>query len=128
MTELDRHFVVQIGSPQGGRILESVSGSPSTAAELEEAGGLPQRLRQQMAQRGQHAEGDSASQPRGRQLDTHDIRNLLLDNLEHPRWEEVAQRCLACANCTMVCPTCFCSSVEEVTDLTGDHVRRERSW
>ncbi len=128
LTELDRHFVVQIGSPQGGRILESVSGSPSTAAELEEAGGLPQRLRQQMAQRGQHAEGDSASQPRGRQLDTHDIRNLLLDNLEHPRWEEVAQRCLACANCTMVCPTCFCSSVEEVTDLTGDHVRRERSW
>ncbi|MCA9269512.1 MAG: 4Fe-4S dicluster domain-containing protein, partial [Planctomycetales bacterium] len=43
-------------------------------------------------------------------------------------WEETADRCLACANCTLVCPTCFCSSVEEVSDLTGDEVRRERTW
>jgi ferredoxin len=28
----------------------------------------------------------------------------------------------------MVCPTCFCSTVEEITDLTSEHVRRERSW
>ncbi len=41
-------------------------------------------------------------------------------NLEHPRWDEVAERCLTCGNCTMVCPTCFCSSVEDATDLTGD--------
>jgi Fe-S-cluster-containing hydrogenase component 2 len=65
---------------------------------------------------------------RGRRLDTHDIRDLLMSNLEHPRWSDVAERCLACANCTMVCPTCFCASVEEVTDLTGDAVRRERTW
>jgi Fe-S-cluster-containing hydrogenase component 2 len=69
-----------------------------------------------------------ADQPRPRQLDTTDMRNLLLGNLNHPRWSDVAERCLACGNCTMVCPTCFCSSVEEVADLTGDHVRRERSW
>jgi ferredoxin len=28
----------------------------------------------------------------------------------------------------MVCPTCFCSSVTEVSDLQGDHVERERHW
>ncbi len=61
-------------------------------------------------------------------LDTTDIRNLLLGNLDHPRWNEVAQRCLSCTNCTMVCPTCFCSSVTEVSDLTGDHVERQRKW
>ena len=65
---------------------------------------------------------------RQRSLDTHDIRDLLLGNLDHARWEEVGQRCLACANCTMVCPTCFCSTVQDVTDLTGDHVTRERFW
>ena len=37
----------------------------------------------------------------------------------HHRWDEVADRCLTCGNCTMVCPTCFCTSVEDVTDLTG---------
>ena len=53
-----------------------------------------------------------------------DIRDLLARNLEHPRWDEVAERCLTCGNCTLVCPTCFCTSVEDVTDLTGDQAER----
>lgn len=44
------------------------------------------------------------------------------------RWEEVADRCLSCANCTMACPTCFCVDVEDVTDLTGDHAERWQQW
>jgi ferredoxin len=63
-----------------------------------------------------------------RTLNTDGIRDLLLNNLEHPRWNDVATRCLSCTNCTMVCPTCFCSSVTEVSDLQGDHVERERHW
>jgi ferredoxin len=66
--------------------------------------------------------------PRPRSLDTEGLRELLLGQPDHPRWTEVAERCLSCANCTMVCPTCFCSSVQEVTDLTGDQVARERTW
>ena len=56
----------------------------------------------------------------GRQLDTRDIRDLLRDNLEHPRWDEVAERCLTCGNCTMACPTCFCTAVEDANDLGTD--------
>ena len=63
-----------------------------------------------------------------RKLNTTNIRDTLLSNLDHPRWDEVAERCLSCANCTMVCPTCFCSSVDEISDLAGDHVERERTW
>jgi ferredoxin len=63
-----------------------------------------------------------------RKMDTTDIRDLLLGNLNHQRWEQVASRCLSCANCTMVCPTCFCSSVGEVSDLDGNHVERQRTW
>ena len=50
----------------------------------------------------------------------------LLRNMENPRWEEVAERCLSCGNCTMVCPTCFCTSVEDVTDLDNEHVERHQ--
>src|SRR5207245_10194331 len=64
----------------------------------------------------------------GRSMDTSDIKGLLYRNLEHPRWEEVASRCLSCGNCTMVCPTCFCTTVEDVTDLTGEHAERWRKW
>jgi ferredoxin len=64
----------------------------------------------------------------GRTMDTAGLGAMLRQNLEHPRWHEVAERCLACANCTMVCPTCFCSTVEDVTDLGGGHAERWRRW
>ncbi len=57
-----------------------------------------------------------------------EVPALLMRNLEHPRWDDVAGRCLSCANCTMVCPTCFCTSVEDASDLTGDEASRSRRW
>ena len=64
----------------------------------------------------------------GRTMDTRGIKELLYQNLEHPQWDNIAERCLACGNCTMVCPTCFCTTVEDVTDLTGENAERWRSW
>ncbi len=57
-----------------------------------------------------------------------DVAARLAANPEHPQWDDVASRCLSCANCTLACPTCFCSDVEEVTDLSGAHAERWRSW
>ena len=71
---------------------------------------------------------ERAAQSMGRKLDTTNIKELMYANLEHPRWDDVASRCLSCTNCTLVCPTCFCSSVEDVTDLTGDNTERVRRW
>ncbi len=64
----------------------------------------------------------------GRSLDTTEIKDLLYRNMEHPRWDEVATRCLSCTNCTMVCPTCFCTTVEDTSDLAGENVERWRKW
>lgn len=64
----------------------------------------------------------------GRKMRSDDLHELLLRNLEHPRWNEVASRCLTCANCTMVCPTCFCTSVEDTSDLAGVESERARRW
>jgi Fe-S-cluster-containing hydrogenase component 2 len=61
-------------------------------------------------------------------MDTTDLRDLLYDNAEHPRWDDVAERCLSCGNCTMVCPTCFCTSVEEHTSLSGHDTEHWRIW
>ena len=62
-----------------------------------------------------------------RRMETEGLQQLLARNPENPRWDEVAERCLACGNCTLVCPTCFCSTVYDATDLDGTVVR-ERSW
>lgn len=111
--EPSRHyFVVQAGSAQGAEVLQDVSHRPATPEEVATAAGIVAQTAAQM----------------GRTLDTTGIKELLYRNLEHPRWDEVAQRCLACANCTMVCPTCFCTTVEDVTDLSGQHAERWRKW
>ena len=69
-----------------------------------------------------------AARQMGREMDLRGIKALLYRNYEHPRWEKVASRCLTCANCTLVCPTCFCTTVEDVTDLTGQQAERWRKW
>lgn len=64
----------------------------------------------------------------GRQMRSDDLHELLLENLNHPRWDNVAERCLTCANCTMVCPTCFCTSVEDTSALDGSRADRTQRW
>ena len=64
----------------------------------------------------------------GRHLPTDGLRDLLYASAESPHWDDVAERCLACTNCTAVCPTCFCTSVEDVSDLSGDVDERHRVW
>jgi ferredoxin len=129
LTELEEYFVVEIGTKRGGDVIAATAWAPCTPQEIDEARAVPKKLEQSMRSRPSYGQADSGRQaPRQRTLDTTGIRDLLLENLDHPRWQEVAERCLSCANCTMVCPTCFCASVEDVSDLTGDNVRRERAW
>lgn len=64
----------------------------------------------------------------GRTLETEGLKERLAENLEHPHWDAVGQRCLACGNCTHVCPTCFCTNVEDHTNLAGDDAERVRVW
>ena len=108
-----RHaFTVEAGSERGREVLQMLPADEAGAADLEASARCTERAVQQM----------------GRSMDITGVPELLARNLEHPRWDDVASRCLACANCTMACPTCFCSTVEDTTDLTGDHAERWRSW
>ena len=106
------HFTVELGTTRGAEVLDEVPHRPATDADRGAAAAVHARTASQM----------------GRELDVTGIKELLYRNLEHPRWQEVADRCLTCGNCTMVCPTCFCTTVEDVTDLQGEHVERTQRW
>lgn len=112
LTELADGFVVRVGTDAGARVLGDLGAREPTPDERAAADEVPRRAAAQQTRR----------------IDAATVRDTLMNNLTHPRWDEVAKRCLACANCTMVCPTCFCSTVTEVTDLAGDHTARERVW
>jgi ferredoxin len=112
LTELRSGFVIQIGSPRGQQLVEQLPVRPANATELELMELKLQRAAEQM----------------GRQLDTTGVKELLDRNIEHPEWDRVARRCLSCGNCTMVCPTCFCCTVEDSTHLDQKDVTRTRYW
>ncbi len=116
LTELldgGRHeFLVQAGSERGRAVLAGVPHREATPQERAAAREVVECTAKRM----------------GRRMDTRDIRGLLQRNPEHPRWDEVAGRCLTCGNCTLVCPTCFCSTVEDVTALGGECAERVRRW
>jgi formate hydrogenlyase subunit 6/NADH:ubiquinone oxidoreductase subunit I len=112
MTEIDRGFVIESGSTRGEQILEQLPTKPSTPT---------QRCATE-------CEIQNAREAITKQFETRDVHDLLLANLEHANWADVADRCLSCANCTMVCPTCFCSTVDEVSNLSNTEVSRVRQW
>jgi len=112
LTEIDDGFVIEVGSEKGAALAQRLAARVAAPEALQSADAIRERAVDQIEKR----------------MDTAGIRDLLLDNPDHPHWDDVAQRCLSCTNCTMVCPTCFCSTVSDVGDLTGDHVDRVRSW
>ncbi|MDR3636378.1 MAG: 4Fe-4S dicluster domain-containing protein [Isosphaeraceae bacterium] len=112
LTEFTDSFLVEVGTERGGALLDGLSTRDATGEDLSKA---------------EEIVADTA-QAQTRRLDTSDMPALLYENLEHSRWDDVAGRCLSCTNCTMVCPTCFCHSVEEVPDLSGERSERVRQW
>ena len=112
LDETGHRCLVRAGSEAGQDVLAHVSHQPADPATEHAA----------------RAAVDSARDRMGRAMPPVDLRTLMGQSLEADRWDDVAARCLACGNCTMVCPTCFCTTTEEVTDLTGDHAERWLRW
>ncbi|MEU6973652.1 4Fe-4S dicluster domain-containing protein [Kitasatospora aureofaciens] len=113
LVDADGHrFWIRSGSPEGADILAELPTSAASEAVCETA-------RQAVA---------SATDRMGRTMPDTDLHRLMAGTLDAPRWDDVASRCLTCGNCTMVCPTCYCTTTEDVTDLTGDHAERWRVW
>ena len=112
LTESEHFFVVEAGSDSGASIIAALPTSPAGEAEVDRAVRVSDATEAQM----------------GRELETDGLAELLARNLEHPRFDEVAERCLSCGNCTSVCPTCFCTEVEDVVDLAGGLAEHRRRW
>ncbi|TWU46651.1 4Fe-4S dicluster domain-containing protein [Rubripirellula reticaptiva] len=112
LTETPSGYVIRPGSTRGEQLVGELPTTVATAAQTDHAKEESENARQQISKR----------------FETDDVHDLLLGNLDHPHWNAVATRCLSCTNCTMVCPTCFCSSVEEVSNLAETEVSRVRQW
>jgi ferredoxin len=112
LTELDDQFVVEAGSLAGQQAVADLALEPAEAG---------------LAERGRAAIEAAAGQM-GRTMQADGLRELLAASHDAARWDDVAARCLTCGNCTMACPTCFCTTVQDSTDFSGEHAERWQSW
>jgi sulfhydrogenase subunit beta (sulfur reductase) len=113
LLDAGRHdFLFQIGSQLGADLLKQVPHRAATEQDLFVTDSILAQTAASM----------------GREMITAGLVDLLKSRPDHPRWNDVASRCLTCTNCTMVCPTCFCTAVQDTTDLTGQTAERWRLW
>lgn len=112
MDEHNHHFVMEIGTEHGRRIADAIEAGEGDDHDLARAKQVT----------------DDAAARQTRAIDVTTIHDVLRASVESSRWEEIATRCLACTNCTLVCPTCFCTTIQDVSDLTGKSGERHRVW
>ena len=106
------YFAVMALSKKGNKFIQPLN--------LEHApAGIEKKIGKQLEQ---------TTQQISRKIDLESAKEVLKHNPESPVWDEIADQCLSCANCTLACPTCFCSTVEDTIDLTGDHAERWKNW
>lgn len=115
LTELldgEHRFLVRVGSAAGEALLRRLAVREAGEEDLAAAAAVADRAAQAV---------------RGR-FDAGGVHDLLLRNLDAEHWQQVAERCLTCGNCTLVCPTCFCTHVEDASSLDGTIAARTRVW
>ena len=111
--ESDHHyFLVEIGSAVGAAVLAGIPTEVASESDIQAANRVIATATHQM----------------GRKVDLSEMKEILYRNTENPRWLDVASRCMSCANCTVVCRTCFCTTIEDTTDLRGTRAERWRKW
>lgn len=112
LTELDDRFLLEVGSERGQALADTLPTEPATPQQRRVLRIAVARARERM----------------GRSLATAELPGRLLGSLDHPRWAEVAQRCLSCGSCTQVCPTCFCHAVDHGSVVGQEQSTTERRW
>ena len=112
VSEGGHRFLVDVGSARGAAVIGQVPSREAAEGDI----------------RGARTAVEAASDQMGREMDASGLRELMAGSHGAARWDDVAARCLTCGNCTLACPTCFCTSVEDSSDLTGEHAERWELW
>ncbi|XOV78621.1 MAG: 4Fe-4S dicluster domain-containing protein [Aestuariibacter sp.] len=111
LDELDDGYLILAKSGKGSRVMSNLKVQASTEEQ-----------RQQATQQIQTAAQQQRKMPDGKSL------LKIAEHLNDTQWLQIAERCLACGNCTSVCPTCFCSKQESQTEINTEQHQQVRYW
>jgi NAD-dependent dihydropyrimidine dehydrogenase PreA subunit len=108
LTDLGDSYLVEVLTAKGEKILKYFGDTKADAAADEKKKAIAEK-----------AAGEIAST-----IPAKEIKPILDANFEHPFWNTIHQRCLACGTCTFLCPTCHCFDIsDEVKYESGIRIR-----
>ncbi|MBC7263382.1 MAG: 4Fe-4S dicluster domain-containing protein [Chloroflexi bacterium] len=111
LTDLGDRYLAEPLTPRGEALLSTAHFREATQKERSDAKRIATHARKQMAPL----------------PDTTSLPSALGGMIEAPIWQALQERCLGCAVCAYVCPTCYCFDiVDEVCDATSG--KRVRNW
>jgi sulfhydrogenase subunit beta (sulfur reductase) len=112
LTYLDGEYLVETATATGAEIVSRIEAKPAAPAMITaKINGLRQ-----------------AKRTMTRAFDLKRGVDTLNANYNHPYWSEPSARCLSCANCINVCPTCYCYRIADKTTIDLSESRRTRVW
>jgi ferredoxin len=115
LTDLGESYAVNVGTEAGASLLEKYSAArQATEADVAK---LSKVL--------------GAKWPRfpyKLDFDVGELSALMAQSYDNPLWDQLAEICLACGQCTLVCPTCFCFNVYDEVELNLTDGERRRRW
>ncbi len=111
-TRLEEDLVLfQPGSDLGVELLSELSLEPASDEVVD-------RFRAVMTE---------ASKKARAEFSLENLPEILEIGVEAETYRKIAEKCLGCANCNMVCPTCFCFDIVDEPELDGS-AKRIRIW
>lgn len=115
LTDLGEAYAVDVGSEKGAALLkEHAEARQATEADM-------QQLNRVLGAKWPRF-------PYKLEFDVGELSPLMSQAYDSPLWDELAEVCLACGQCTLVCPTCFCFNVYDEVELNLQEGERWRRW
>jgi formate hydrogenlyase subunit 6/NADH:ubiquinone oxidoreductase subunit I len=115
LTKVNGEYVVEEGSGKGSDLLKKYAKTSDAAADaVKEA----EKVKAEVASRFQRKLSFPAK----------DLPQLMGASYNHAVWEEKAKKCLSCGSCNLVCPTCYCFDVQDITEVNLTKGMRVRTW
>ncbi len=112
MTELESGFILQGENTFSQKLIDHLPVETVSKQSWQEQDDILKRAKQKIQ----------------RAFNPEKVAKKLQQRLHDNIWQDIAEKCLACGNCTLVCPSCFCSKQGDEMPLAGNKVEHIQYW
>ncbi|MCK5845081.1 MAG: 4Fe-4S dicluster domain-containing protein [Victivallales bacterium] len=114
LTKITGGYVFNTTSEKGVELTEGLELANASAEQIEKASA--------------EFEKSEKSSPFELSHDADAVQKKVRGSFDSDIWKELAEDCLSCGSCNIVCPTCYCFDIQDEWGLGAANGKRYRRW